>query len=178
MSHGAIAKIVLGVMLGFAALTALSLLWMPLRVLRRGAYGRRSSAMLRSVYPFVLGLGGWFLGALIAISTMPDVSLDDELLALLSVGAPVGLGIYWAWVNGDRRAGSNLVGFAAAAAGALTGAWLGFHATAGLVALLTAIAGAVAGANLALIFFDISQARSVRRVASRAERAVALPTEA
>src|SRR5919197_1765222 len=48
VSHGSIAKIVLGVMLGFAALAVLSLLWMPLRV-RRGPYGRKAGAALRSV---------------------------------------------------------------------------------------------------------------------------------
>ena len=35
-------------MLGFAALTVLSLLWMALRVRWRGAFGRKSSALLRS----------------------------------------------------------------------------------------------------------------------------------
>ena len=60
--------------------------------------------MLRSVYPIVLGLGGWFLGVLIVITTLPGVPLDDELLAVLSVGVPVGLGIYWAWVHRDWSA--------------------------------------------------------------------------
>ena len=57
----------LGVMLGLAALTVLSLLWMARRVHRRGGYGRKASATLRSVYPIVLGLGGWFLGVLIVL---------------------------------------------------------------------------------------------------------------
>jgi pimeloyl-ACP methyl ester carboxylesterase len=60
---GAIAKIVLGAMLGLAALMVLSLLWMALRVRWRGRFGRNSSALLRSLYPIVLGLGGWLLGA-------------------------------------------------------------------------------------------------------------------
>lgn len=38
----------------------------------------------------------------------------------------------------------------AAVAGALVGAWLGFHATAGFLALATAIRGAVGGGNLLL----------------------------
>jgi hypothetical protein len=42
------------------------------------------------------------------------------------------------------------------------GAWLGFHAGADLLALVTAIVGAVAGANLMLIALDISSARLVR----------------
>ena len=70
----------------------------------------RPSATLRSLYPIVLGLGGWFLGVLIVITTMPGVPLDDELLAVLSVGVPVGLGIYLAWVHRDWSARSKSVG--------------------------------------------------------------------
>ena len=77
------------------------------RVHRRGRFGRKASATLRSLYPIVLGLGGWFLGVLIVITTMPGVPLDDELLAVLSVGVPVGLGIYWAWVHRDWSAGTQ-----------------------------------------------------------------------
>ena len=64
----------------------------------------QSSAALRSVYPVVLGLGGWFLGVLVVLTAMPGVALDDEPLALLSVGVPIGLGIYLAWVQRDRTA--------------------------------------------------------------------------
>jgi hypothetical protein len=42
------------------------------------------------------------------------------------------------------------------------GAWLGFHAADGPLAILTAIAGAIAGANLTLILLDMSRARSTR----------------
>ena len=52
--------------------------------------------MLRSAYPIILGVGGWLLGALIVLATMPSVPVDDELLVALSVGLPVGLGIYLA----------------------------------------------------------------------------------
>ena len=155
-SHGSIAKIVLGVMLGLAALTVLSLPWMALRVRWRGAFGRKSSAALRSVYPVVLGLGGWFLGVLIVLTTMPTVPLDDELLAALSVSLPIGLGIYFAWVNRDWSARTKTTGFAATAAGALVGAWLGFNATTDLLALVTAIVGAAVGGNLSLLALDIA----------------------
>jgi pimeloyl-ACP methyl ester carboxylesterase len=160
VTHTALAKGIAGTMVGLALLTVLSLLLMARRVRRRGRFGRKASATLRTVYPIVLGLGGWFVGVLIVITTMPGVPLDDELLAMLSVGLPVGLGIYLAWVRRDS-AQSKAVGLAAAAAGALAGAWLGFHATVDLLALVTAIAGAVAGANLTLILLDMSQARSV-----------------
>jgi TAP-like protein len=161
ISQGAIARIVLGVMLGFAALTVLSLLWIALRVHKRGRFGRKTSATLRSLYPIVLGLGGWFLGVLIVMTTMPGVPLDDELLAAFSVGVPIGLGVYFAWVNRDWSAKTKTTGFAAAAAGALVGAWLGFNATEDLVALLTAIVGAAAGANLTLILLDMTRPGSI-----------------
>jgi uncharacterized membrane protein YdfJ with MMPL/SSD domain/pimeloyl-ACP methyl ester carboxylesterase len=160
-SHGKVAKIVLAAMLAFGALAALSLIWMALRVLRRGGYGRKASATLRWVYPIVLGLGGWFAGVLIVLGTMPTLPLDDELLAAVSIGVPVALGIFLAWVNRERSAAGNSIGFLAAMASALVGAWLGFQTLEGLVALFTTIAGAVAGANLALIGLDIAWARPV-----------------
>ena len=135
------------------------------RVRRRGGFGRKASAVLRSVYPIVLGLGGWFAGVLIVITTMPGTPLDDELLAALSIGVPIGLGVYLAWVNRDRPAGTKATGFAAALAGALLGAWLGFHATTGLLALITAIVGATAGANLTLILLDMARAKATARPA-------------
>jgi len=156
ISPGAIATIILGVMLGLAVLTVLSLLWMGLRVRRRGAFGSKGRATLRSVYPIVLGLGGWLLGVLVVITTMPEVPLDDELLAALSVGLPIGLGIYFGWVNRDWSARTKITGFAAVAAGALIGARLGFNATEGLFAVVTTIVGAAAGGNLTLLALDIA----------------------
>ena len=79
-SHGAVAKILVGAMLGLGALTVLSLMWMARRVHRRGAYGRKASATLRTLYPIVLGLGGWFLGVLIVLVAFPGVPLDDQSL--------------------------------------------------------------------------------------------------
>ncbi len=155
-----IAKGLFGSMVGLALITALSLLWLPRRVHRKGGFGRMASAALRSLYPIVLGLGGWFVGALIVLTTLPTVPLDDELLAVVAVGTPIALGIYWAWVRRDWAARVRTTGLVVAAAGALVGAWLGFNATAGLLALVTAIVGAAAGANLTLIGFDISRERS------------------
>ncbi len=146
---------VAGTMVGLPLLTVLSLLWMRRRVHKRGHFGRKASATLRLLYPILLGLGGWFLGVLIVITTMPGTPLDNQLLAALSVGVPMGLGIHFAWVNRDWSAGTKLTGFGAAVGGALVGAWLGFNATEDLVALFTAIAGAAAGANLILLFLDI-----------------------
>jgi pimeloyl-ACP methyl ester carboxylesterase len=162
VGYGVIAEIVLGVMLGIAALTVLSLLWMALRVRWRGPFGRKTSVLLRSLFVLVLGLGGWFIGVFIALTTMPTVSLDDELLAALSVGVPIGLGIYFAWVNRDWTARTKATGLAAAAAGALVGAWLGFNATDGFFALLTTIPGAVVGGNVTLLALDIAWDRQAR----------------
>jgi pimeloyl-ACP methyl ester carboxylesterase len=173
VTQTALAKGLAGAMVGLSLLTVLSLLWMTRRVVKRGGYGRKAGATLRSVYAIVLGLGGWLLGALIVIATMPGVPLDNELLALLGVGAPVGLGVYLAWVNRHSPDQSKGVGLAAAVAGSLAGAYLGFHATGDLLALVTAILGAVAGANLALIVLDMSRTQAV---ASRiADAAPAVP---
>jgi pimeloyl-ACP methyl ester carboxylesterase len=158
----ALAKEIAVTMVGLALLTVLSLLWMARRVHKRGHFGRKASATLRSVYPIVLGLGGWFIGALIVLTTLPGVRLDDELLAVLSVGVPIAFGIYWAWVDRDWSARTKTAGLLAAMAGALIGASLGFNATAGLFALITTFVGATAGANLAMIVLDMTRERSGR----------------
>jgi uncharacterized membrane protein YfcA len=111
------------------------------------------------VYPIVLGLGGWFFGLLVVLVFMPGVPLDSSLLATLSIGGPIGLGIYLAWARQDRPDLTTKWGFAAAMGGAFVGASLGFHAGAGLLALITAIVGAAVGANLLLIGLDIFEAR-------------------
>ena len=65
-THGALAEIVLGVLLGLGALTVLSLVWMAVRLGRRKSFGRKGSVVVRSLYALVLGIGGWCLGALVA----------------------------------------------------------------------------------------------------------------
>lgn len=182
-SHGAIAAIVLGVMLGLAALTALSLLWMALRVHWRGSYGPKAGGVLRSLYTLLLGLGGWFAGMLVALTALPTVAIDDELLTALSAGLPVGLGVYLAWTNRDWSTGTKATGFAAAAGGALVGAWLGLDVTSagfGLFAPLLAIVGAVVGANTTVVALDVAwdlQARErFERPAERLE--LARPSQA
>ena len=156
VTQGRMAKIALGLMLVLVVLSAGALLAMARRVRRRGGFGRKAGAVLRSVLPLVLGLGGWFAGLLVVLTTMPSVPLDDGLLAALSVGAPIGLGVYFAWVRRAWSAGVKATGLAAAMSGALVGAWLGFDVTEGLAALLTTIVGAAAGANLVLLVLDIA----------------------
>jgi hypothetical protein len=71
-------------------------------------------------------------------------------------------------VNREWSGKTKTAGFAAAVTGALVGAWLGFHATTDLAALITAIVGAAVGGNLTLILLDIAWDRRVRdRFASR-----------
>jgi pimeloyl-ACP methyl ester carboxylesterase len=151
-----------GFMIGGAVLAVVSLVLMGRRVRRRGRFGRTASAVLRSVYPLVLGLGGWCLGVLVVLTALPTVPLDDPLLATLSIGLPIGLGISLAWVDSARSAQTRTTGCAAALGGALVGAWLGFHATGGLLALITTIVGATAGADLLLLALDISWDRQAR----------------
>ena len=156
-SQGGYAKDLLGAMMGFGLLMILSLLLMWRRAHKRGGFGRKASAMLRSVYLLVLGLGGWFTGLIIVLVALPTVPLDSELMAVLSIGTPIGLGTYWAWVNRDRPARATTIGIWVALTGALVGALLGFNATAGLMAVITTIVGAAAGANLGLIALDIAR---------------------
>jgi predicted RND superfamily exporter protein/pimeloyl-ACP methyl ester carboxylesterase len=159
MSQGMIATIVLASMLGLALLTVVSLLWMTLRVRRRGALGRKTSVLVRSLYAGLLGLGGVFLGILVVLTAFPTVPITDELLAAFSAGIPVGLAIYLAWVRRGSNARTKAIGLAVAVGGSLIGAWLGYNVTSaafGAIAPLLAIVGAVAGGNLLLIALDLA----------------------
>jgi len=156
VSDASLGKGFAGTMAGLGLLTVLSLVWMPRRVHKRGRFGRKSSAMLRSLYPIVLGLGGWFAGLLIVVTTMPTVPLADPLLAALSIGAPVGLCVYFAWTNRDWSTTTRWAGLAAALGGALVGAWFGFGVTEDLTRLFTAVVGSIAGANLLLLVLDMT----------------------
>ena len=112
--------------------------------------------MIRSLYVLVLGLGGWFLGVLIALTALPTVPLDSALLAGLSIGLPVGVGVFLAWYRSELETQAKAIGLAGSLAGALVGAWLGLHAVAGLYGVVTAAVGATAAANLTLLGLDIA----------------------
>jgi pimeloyl-ACP methyl ester carboxylesterase len=158
----AIAKGLAGSMAGFALITLVALVWMPRRVKKRGRLGARSSVLLRSLLPIVLGFGGWFLVALILLSAAPSVPIDGELLVVFSMSVPIGLGIYWAWLQRDWPTDTKRLGLAGALLSALVGGWLGFHAAADMLALVTTIAGAAAAANLALILVGVARERPLR----------------
>jgi hypothetical protein len=163
LTQTVLAKGIAGVMALLAALTVLSLLVLAPRV-RRRPLGPTGSVLLRAVYPAVLGLGGWCLGVLVAVTAMPGVGVDDELLVTLSIGVPVGLAVFLAWAHRERS--GKAAGLAAATAGALVGAWLGLPAASDLLGLFTAVLGAVTGANLALVALDIGKARTAGRGAA------------
>ena len=103
VTHTALGKGFAGTLYGLPLIVVLSLLLLWRRVHRRGRIGRTASVLLRSVYAFVLGLGGWFAGVLVVLLAFPTVPLDDARLAVGSIGVPVGLGIFLAWVNRDLQ---------------------------------------------------------------------------
>jgi pimeloyl-ACP methyl ester carboxylesterase len=150
-TQAAIAKDILGAMIGFAALAALWLLWVARRVRKHGAAGRKTSVATRTIVPLVLGLGGWLGAALVVLTLWPALSLTNELLGILAPSGPIALGLYLAWTHRDWDRATKSRGLLAATAGALLGGWLGFTATFGLFAIVTTTIGAAAAGNLALI---------------------------
>ena len=162
LSMTTIAKRIAALIVGVAFIAVLSLAWMALHVYRHGSFGRVTSACLRSVYAIVLGIGGWFAAILAAMTMLPGVAVDDQLLVVVSTSLPIGLGMYWAWVHRDWSAQRRWIGFLVAMAGALIGGWLGFNTTSVPVALVTTIVGATIAANLFLILLDVSHEWSFR----------------
>src|SRR5918994_6283346 len=74
---------------------------------QRGAALRlRARARLRRMVP---------LATLLVMTLSLEVALDNALLAVLSVGVPIGLGVYWAWLHRDWTDRDRRIGFAAAA---------------------------------------------------------------
>jgi hypothetical protein len=155
-SQGEFAKIILGVLLGFAALAVLSLLWMTVRLRKQASFGRKGSAVVRSLYAVLLGLGGWCLGVLVVLTTLPTVPMGDQVLAVISVGLPVALAVYCGWLKRDASPTIKLVGLGTVLSDAILGAWLGNHFPATpLPGAVTGILAAVAAANLGLIVLDV-----------------------
>jgi hypothetical protein len=161
-TQAAIAKDLLAAMIGFAALAALSLLWVARRVRKHGAAGRKTSVATRTIVLLVLGLGGWFGAALVVLTLWPALSLSSELLGILAPSVPIALGLYLAWTHRDWDRATKSLGLLAAIAGALLGGWLGFTAVSGLFAIVTTTIGAAAGGNLALIAVSLFRERSAR----------------
>jgi pimeloyl-ACP methyl ester carboxylesterase len=166
VTQTAIAEYFLVTMLGFAAIAMLLLLWLARRVRKRGDAGRKTSVAFRTVFTLSLGLGGWFLAVLIAVTLWPTLPLNSEALAILASSGPIALGLYLAWTHRDTSRAIKIHGLLAATAGALVGGWFGFTAISGPAALLTAIIGAAAAGNLALVAVDLWHQRSARTTAA------------
>jgi pimeloyl-ACP methyl ester carboxylesterase len=162
-SQTAIAKDLLGAMIGFALLAVIWLVVLAIRIRRRGGTGRKTGAWIRSAGPIVFGLGGWFLGALLVLRFWPSRPLDDQLLAVVSIAVPIWLGVYAGWVRTDTPKAMRAKGIGAAGVGAVVGAALGFHVTSGLIALITTIIGAAVVSNLSLLVLDIWTERAASR---------------
>jgi pimeloyl-ACP methyl ester carboxylesterase len=137
---------------------------------------RYPESIHRSVMVAVNPPGAFLVDPDMADEQIGRFRIDNELLVILSVGVPIGLGTYWAWVHRDWSARSKRVGIAAVTAAALGGAWLGFQATDGPLALLTTNVGALASANLALLVLDMSRARSTRNQSAARTTAADAPS--
>jgi pimeloyl-ACP methyl ester carboxylesterase len=162
-TQAAIAKDLLAFMIGFALLAVIWLVILAIRVRRRGGTGRKTGAWIRSAGPIMFGLGGWFLGALLVLRFWPNVPLEDQLLAVVSVAVPVWLGVYAGWVRTDTPKAMRAKGIGAAGVGAVVGAALGYHVTSGLIALITTIIAAAVVSNLSLLVLDIWTERAASR---------------
>jgi hypothetical protein len=127
-TQSAIAKDILGTMIGVIALAALSLLWVALRVRKHGAAGRKTSVVARTIVALVLGLGGCFGAALVVLTLWPALSLSSHLFGILAPSVPIALGLYLAWTHRDWDRVTKSLGLLAATAGALLGGWLGITA--------------------------------------------------
>jgi hypothetical protein len=171
-----LANAIASIMIGLALIMIASLVWMAYHVRTRASFGRPASAALRSVFLIVLGLGGWFLGALIVLTFLPTVPLYSQLTTVVSVGVPIGIGTYLAWVHRDMPSQTRTMGFVVAMGSALVGGWLGFNATDGFLALITTIVGAAALTNLSLILFEVWRERSVREPLRTATPPLAHPS--
>ena len=86
--------------------------------------------------------------------------IGSLLLAVIPIGVPIGIGVYWAWVHRDWATSTKRTGFWGSVGGGLVGAWFGFISATGLLALITSIIGAAVGANLVLVLFDVTAGRS------------------
>jgi RND superfamily putative drug exporter len=168
VTHTALGKGFAGTFIGLPIVALLSLLLMRRRIRRRGRIGRTASVLLRSLFTVVLGLAGWFAGLVVVLVAFPGMPLDDAALAILSVGIPIGVGIHLAALDRNRPQRGR---FAIVFAGALAGAWIGFQAGTGLMALITTIIGAALGGNLAALMLDIHRDRPV--VETEAKRSYA-----
>jgi pimeloyl-ACP methyl ester carboxylesterase len=154
-SQTVLAKIVLASLAGLAAISIVTLLCLPLRLRRRASVGTKTGFVTRVLLAPLVGLGGWALGLLAVLTVWPSVSPAYEPMLVLSIGAPVALAVYFAWVHRTWSGSIRNAGLCAVVGGAAVGAWLGLHTLTGLFGVVTAVLGAVLGANLAVLVRDM-----------------------
>jgi pimeloyl-ACP methyl ester carboxylesterase len=154
-THTMIAKIILGTLSGLAFISVALLVWLPLRLRRRGSVGKKTAIATRAMYAPVIGLGGWCLAVLVVLTLWPSLSLASEPLAVISVAVPVAASVYVAWVHRAWPRSMRNAGLGTVVAGAVAGAWLGLHEVDGLFSVITAVLGAVLGSNLAVLVRDV-----------------------
>ena len=150
-----LAKVVVAALAGLAAFALLTPALLLLRLRRRTSVGTKTGVLAHAVLAPLAGLGGWCLGLLAVLVLWPSMSLASPPLAVLSIGAPVALVTYLGWVHRDWSGSARTAGLCAAAGGAAFGGWLGLHAVAGLMSVVTAVLGAVLLANLAVLVRDL-----------------------
>ena len=133
--------------------------WFARRLHRGATFGRKTSFVVRSLLPLLLGFGGWCLGVLIALVALPTVPITDGTLAVFAIAPPVALAVYVGWF---RPTGFGRVAAVAALAAATLGAWLGFRVRAAPgFGAVTAIISAILAANLGLIALDLAAPATV-----------------
>jgi hypothetical protein len=115
-------------------------------------------AVVRSLFAALCGLAGWIVAVLVVRTTSARIALDDRSLVLIAVALPVAAAVCWGWHDRRRPRRARTTGLAAAVAGVVIGSWLGSGAGEDLVAVFSAIVGGVAGANLALVAYDLVSA--------------------
>jgi pimeloyl-ACP methyl ester carboxylesterase len=148
---GALSRQILVLLVGLGVLTLASLFWLARRASQRKRFGPVGQAVLRTLLPVALGVGGWSIGVLVLSGIGLPIALDGALVVSLAVGFPIGLGVHLV----SQRPTAGRPGVPATVVGAaLIGAWVGFAATWSPYAIATAIVGATAGANLAAILLD------------------------
>ena len=170
-----LAKIVVASLAGLGAFSLLALALLPLRLRHRTSVGTKTGVVTRAVVAPLAGLGGWCLGLLAVLVLWPSMSVGSAPLAVLTIGAPVALLTYLGWVHRDWSASARVAGLCAATGGAAVGAWLGLHAVAGLMSVVTAILGAVLLANLAVLVRDMVVGTPSARPQRRGEVAAQEP---
>jgi hypothetical protein len=120
---------------------------------------------MRSVLALPVGLGGWFAGALIALTFFSTVPLSSEPLGVVSASVPVALVLYLAWTRRDASRAAKASGLLAAIGGALIGGWYGYAAIPGFTGLFATVIGAIAAGNIALVALGLAGGPEVRRLA-------------